>query len=57
MTLTKSQIIRILKEKFGKPLKVRKASYLNEAAKKNRLEFCQKIVQIGLDGQNIFFHG
>ena len=55
LTITKSQVNRILKEKFGKPLKVRKVFYLNEAAKKKRLEFCQKIVQMGLEGKNIFF--
>ena len=55
LTITKSQVNRILREKFGKPLKVRKVFYLNEEAKKKRLEFCQKIVQMGLEGKNIFF--
>ena len=55
MTITKSQVNRILREKYGKPLKVRKVFYLNDAAKKKRLEFCQKIVQMGLEGKNIFF--
>ena len=34
LSLTKSQVNRILKEKFGKPLKIRKVFYLNEEAKK-----------------------
>ena len=55
LTITKSQVNRILKEKFGKPLKVRKVFYLNETAKKKRLEFCQKIVRMGVEGKNIFF--
>ena len=55
VTITKSQVNRILREKYGKPLKVRKVFYLNEKAKKKRLEFCQKIVQMGLEGKNIFF--
>ena len=55
VTVTKSQVNRILREKYGKPLKVRKVFYLNEKAKKKRLEFCQKIVQMGLEGKNIFF--
>ena len=55
LTITKSQVNRILKGKYGKPLKVRKVFYLNEAAKKKRLEFCQKIIQMGLEAKNIFF--
>ena len=54
ITITKSQVNRILKKKYGKPLKVRKVFYLNEESKKKRLEFCQKIVQNGLEGKNIF---
>ena len=37
LIITKSQVNRILRQKFGKPLKVRKVFYLNEEAKKNRL--------------------
>ena len=55
ITITKSQVNRILKKKYGKPLKVRKVFYLNEESKKKRLEFCQKIVHCGLEGKNIFF--
>jgi hypothetical protein len=55
LTITKSQVNRILREKYGKPLKIRKVFYLNEAAKKKRLEFCQNIIQKGLEGKNIFF--
>ena len=45
---------RILREKYGKPLKVRKVFYLNEDAKKKRLDFCKNIIQINLEGKNIF---
>ena len=55
LTITKSQVNRILKDKYGKPLKVRKVFYLDENAKKKRLEFCQKIIQMGIEGKNIFF--
>ena len=55
LSITKSQVNRILREKFGKPLKVRKVFYLNEEAKKKRVEFCQKIIQMDLEGKNIFF--
>ena len=55
LSITKSQVNRIVREKFGKPLKVRKVFYLNEEAKKKRVEFCQKIIQMDLEGKNIFF--
>ena len=32
LTITKSQVNRILKDKYGKPIKVRKVFYLNETA-------------------------
>ena len=34
LSITKSQVNRILREKFGKPLKIRKLFFLNEEAKK-----------------------
>ena len=34
---------------------MRKVFYLNEEAKKKRVEFCQKIIQMNLEGKNIFF--
>ena len=46
---------RILREKYGKPLKVRKVFYLNEDARKKRLDFCKNIIQMNLEGKNIFF--
>ena len=55
LSITKSQVNRILRAKYGKPLKVRKVFYLNEEAKKKRLEFCQKIIQMNIEGKNIFF--
>ena len=56
LSITKSQVNRILRAKYGKPLKVRKVFYLNEEAKKKRLDFCKNIIQIGLEGK-YFFHG
>ena len=60
LRISKSQVNRILKKKFGKPLKIRKVFYLNEDAKKKRLTFCQRIVAMEferkkLEGKNIFF--
>ncbi len=41
-------------------MKIRKVFYLNEEAKKKRLEFCQRIIDMEfngekLEGKNIFF--
>ena len=60
LSITKRQVNNILKEKYGKPLKIKKVFYLNEDSKKKRLEFCQKIVNMEIDGKklagkNIFF--
>ena len=55
LSITKSQVNRILREKYGKPLKVRKVFYLNEDAKKKRLDFCKNIIQMNLEGKDIFF--
>ena len=42
LTITKSQVNRILREKFGKPLKVRKVFYLNEETKKRDWNFVKR---------------
>ena len=44
LSITKSQVNRILWAKYGKALKVRKVFFLNEEAKKKRLEFCQNLI-------------
>ena len=49
LSITKSQVNRILREKYGKPLKVRKVFYLNEDARKMRLDFCKNIIQMNLE--------
>ena len=60
LSISKSQVNNILKEKYGKPLKIKKVFYLNEDSKKKRLEFCKKIIDSEIDGKkldgiNIFF--
>ena len=52
LSITKSQVNRVLREKFVKLLKIRKVFYLNEEAKK-RLEFCEKIIQMEFDGEKL----
>ena len=55
LNITKSQVNRILKEKYGKPLKIKKVFYLDEDAMEKRLKFCKKIIDMNLEGKNIFF--
>ena len=55
LSITKSQVNRILKEKYGKPLKIKKVFYLDEDAMEKRLNFCKKIIDMNLEGKNIFF--
>ena len=60
LSIGKRQVNNILKEKYGKPLKIKKVFNLNKDSKKKRLEFCKKIVEMEingkkLDGINIFF--
>ena len=42
LSITKSQVNRILKEKYGKPLKIKKVFYLDEDTMEKRLKFCKK---------------
>ena len=60
LSIGKRQINNILKQKFGKPLKIKPIFYLNEDSKKKRLAFCKKIIEMEIDGKkldgtNIFF--
>lgn len=55
LTISKSQINRILKEKFGKARKVRKVFYLNEDHQKKRIKFCKKLLKMKFEGKNFFF--
>ena len=55
LSITISQVNRILKEKYGKPLKIKKVFYLSEEALEKILEFCKKIINMNLEGKNIFF--
>jgi len=60
LSITKRQVNNILREKYGKPLKIKKVFYLNEDSKRKRMEFCRKIVEMEIDGKklegiNIFF--
>ena len=55
LSISHSQVNRIFKKKYGTPVNVKSVFYLNEKNKKQRLEFCKKILDLGLEGKNIFF--
>ena len=56
LTISKSQINRILKEKFGKTRKVRKVFYLKKDHQKKRIKFCKKLLKMKFEGKNFFFY-
>ena len=55
LTISKSQINRILKKKFGKTRKIRKVFYLNKNHQEKRMEFCKKLLKMKFKGKNFFF--
>ena len=60
LSISKRQVNDILKEKYGKLLKIKKVFHSNEDSKRKRMEFCQKIIDMEIDGKkldgiNIFF--
>jgi len=55
ITITRRQVNNILKEKYGSPVNIRTVFFLNEETKKKRVEFCKKVLEMGLEGKNIFF--
>ena len=44
LSISKRQIKNILREKYRKPLKIKKVFYLNEESKKKRKEFFKKLL-------------
>ena len=40
VSISQSEVNNILREKSGKPLKIKKIFYLNKEAKKKRMDFC-----------------
>ena len=55
LTISNRQVNNIFKEKYGKPLEIKKVFYLDEVTMEKRLEFCTKIIDMNLEGKNIFF--
>ena len=55
ITVSKATVCRILKKEYGKPRKIKKVFFLNQKQKDQRLTFCQKILDKGIKGEEIFF--
>ena len=55
LSIEKTAINRYLKSALGKPRKVRRVFYLNEKQKKERLKFCEDILDKKIKGDQIFF--
>ena len=55
ITISKDTVNRYLKEEFGKPRKIRKVFHLTKDQKSERVKFCEKILEMGISGQQIFF--
>ncbi|WP_294242872.1 hypothetical protein [Pseudobutyrivibrio sp.] len=55
LTISKSQVNRILRKKYGSPRKIKKTFYLTDEQKQKRVKFCKEILKKGIKGKNIFF--
>ena len=55
MTIHKSTICRMLNKELGRPRKVKRVFFLTDDQKRQRIEFCEKMLKKGIKGGNIFF--
>ena len=55
MTIEKTAVNKYLKSVLGKPRKVRRVFYLNDMQKKERVKFCENILEKRIRGEHIFF--
>jgi len=55
LSIKKTTINRYLKKALGKPRKVRRVFYLNEKQKKERVKFCESILNRKIKGEQILF--
>ena len=55
LSISKSQINRILRQKFGKPRQIKKVFYLNKNHYEKRVKFCKKLLKMKFKGKNFFF--
>ena len=55
MTVYFTTVNNYLKEHFGKPRKIRKVFFLSKEQKKKRVDFCNRILERGIQINQIFF--
>ena len=55
LTIEKTAVNRYLKNALGKPRKVRPVFYLSDDQKKERVKFCENILNKKIKGEHIFF--
>ena len=55
ITIEKTAVNKYLKKALGKPRKVRRVFFLNEVQKKERIKFCENILNRKIRGDQIFF--
>ena len=55
LSIEKTAVNRYLKNALGRPRKVRRVFYLNDKQKKERVKFCENILNKRIKGEQIFF--
>lgn len=55
LSIEKTAVNRYLKNALGRPRKVRRVFYLNDKQKKERVKFCESILNKRIKGEQIFF--
>ena len=55
MTISRTTICKYLNEGLGKPRKLKKVFSTNSKKKEERIKFCQKILDLKLQGKDLFF--
>ena len=55
ITISKDTVNRYLKSAFGRPRKIRKVFHLTDKQKKERIRFCEKMLELDVSGKQIFF--
>ena len=55
LSIEKTAVNRYLQNALGRPRKVRRVFYLNDKQKKERVKFCESILNKRIKGEQIFF--
>ena len=55
LSIEKTAVNRYLQNALGRPRKVRRVFYLNDKQKKERVKFCESVLNKRIKGEHIFF--